>query len=754
MNNGILAPQPFSVATDLVGIKPLLGVPQAVPTPYHLPTSYDWTIGNSDGTSNKDLVYLIDTTILGNTTVSIPLRGLGGTILSVDWGDGSQGAIVPIGISMQRVGSYETVFILTGTVSSSISHTYVRHGIYKITIKGVMTLDILFSTSPITRVLSYGDNNWRSTFLVHPNVQSSLIYVPPAIPITVTNIQGCFQNNTRFNHPNVSLWDVSRITNMQQVFAGATSFNQDLDSWADKVVGVSNFASTFSVATNFNGSVSGWNLGVTTCSAVFFQASNFTGRGITTWKTSGVTNMQSMFFGCPRLYIGVSGDWNWNTSNTTTMNQMFYGSRLENTSFSGWICRDASSMFQVATLNNCNFIDWKVSGNASNMFYSCAGSNNYLPGWDLRGTTNLSQMFNNSNITRSGLDNWNVSGVTNMSSMFQFGSDFMTADLSDWDISKVTNFTLFMLRGASSPNARITINNWQIPSGAILTGMLGDPVANKWVSLSGWSFGGNSAAGMFQTYNFTSAATTFNNDLTTWNTSGITDTSSMFRNCASFRGTGVNIDLRVWNTSNVTNMNSMFHTCQSLITSVSGWNTSKVTNMSNLFYDTRLWHGSGLETWNTSNVTNMSNMLGMIVGNGYDANLSGWDTGKVTTMAGMFTNNTKYVGSGINNWNVTGVTDISLMFNAASALRCNLSGWNLCNCTNMTNFMVGCNIGSGNYDILLNSWEITSTGNPVKPWATGINVHFGTAKYTAASSGARQRLVNYGWTITDGGFQA
>jgi len=117
-----------------------------------------------------------------------------------------------------------------------------------------------------------------------------------------------------------------------------------------------------------------------------------------------------------------------------------------------------------------------------------------------------------------------------------------------------------------------------------------------------------------------------------------------------------------------------------------------------------------------------------------------------------------FAGSGINDWNVTGVTTVNGMFYqntvANNVLKCNLSGWNLCNCTDMTNFMTTCNIGSENYDILLNSWATTSTGNPIKPWATGINVHFGTAKYTAASSGARQRLVNYGWTITDGGFQA
>jgi surface protein len=329
-------------------------------------------------------------------------------------------------------------------------------------------------------------------------------------------------------------------------------------------------------------------------------------------------------------------------------------------------------------------------------------TNLYMPSWDLRGVTNLNNMFYSVNGTKSGLDDWNVSGVTNMAGMFQFGSDFMVADLSNWNISKVTTFQNFMLRALSTtPSGSITINNWNIPTGCNCTSMFSDLGNNKYASLSGWNFQGNvNCHNMFGASNYTTILTPGILGLDSWNTSGITNMTRMF-----------------W---------------------YSNWNTP-------------------IENWDVSNVTNMSGMF--YINRGFNRNLSGWDTRRVTSMADMFrdANNfgvPSYRGSGIDNWNVTGVQVVANMFLNSVGLSCNLSGWNLCNCTNMTNFMQGTNIGTGNYNILLNSWEASSTGNPIQPWATGINVHFGTAKYTAASSGARQRLVNYGWTITDGGFQA
>lgn len=658
MNNGILASQPFSVTTDLVGIKPLLGNPQPVPSTYA--RTIDSILGNSDGFSGKDFVMVIDTTKGGSTTISLNF-GLSINLgpLEIFWGDGTSGGLIPAGTTqIRRPGSFETRFEPTSTAISlfSVSHTYPRHGIYIVVIKGIMgytVANVPHAGLATVAILSYGDLVTITTIVNHSACGASLLYVPPYIKPTDP--------------------------------AAGASFRRNL-------------ADCFNGCSNLN-------------------TSNFT-----TWDVSNVIDMRRCFQNCN---ITVNGNWNWDTRLVTTFQNTFTNTRLSNITFSGWACngggtmfvnsniRDCSfinwsgdntlNMFSSTTLNNCTLSGWRLTFTANSMFNAMAGNNLYLPNWDLRGVTNLSQMFLNSNGTKSGLDDWNVSGVTNMSTMFNAGSDFMTADLSNWDISKVTTFNQFMQRSSfvTTANAAITINNWNIPSGCICTSMFADPINNKFVSLSGWNFqGNNNCDRMFGAFNF------------------------------------VNIGIAG-------------------IPGLDSWNTSGIINMRNMFTYTYL--NPSIESWDVGNVTDMSNMF--FINRGFNRNLSGWNTGKVTTMAGMFrdTNNfgtPTYRGSGLDNWNVTGVQTVNQMFSSSVGLSCNLSGWNLCNCTDMTNFMAGCNIGTGNYDILLNSWEATSTGNPIKPWATGINVHFGTAKYTAASSGARQRLVNYGWTITDGGFQA
>ena len=68
-------------------------------------------------------------------------------------------------------------------------------------------------------------------------------------------------------------------------------------------------------------------------------------------------------------------------------------------------------------------------------------------------------------------------------------------------------------------------------------------------------------------------------DLSTWNTSNITDMGWMFYACKALTNVG---DLSKWGTSKVTNMSNMFNRCNS-ITSIPLFDTSKVTDMSYMF---------------------------------------------------------------------------------------------------------------------------------------------------------------------------
>ena len=119
-------------------------------------------------------------------------------------------------------------------------------------------------------------------------------------------------------------------------------------------------------------------------------------------------------------------------------------------------------------------------------------------------------------------------------------------------------------------------------------------------------------------------------------TNGGADYSYLF-----YEYSGSNLDLSNWDTSKVTDMSSMFYQCQ-LLTSldVSNWNTYNVTSLYNMFgYCTKLT-SLDLSGWDTSKVTDMSSMFYRCI-ELTSLDLSGWDTSKVTTMGlsnGAFTN--------------------------------------------------------------------------------------------------------------------
>ena len=54
----------------------------------------------------------------------------------------------------------------------------------------------------------------------------------------------------------ILVWDVSSVTNMNQMFRDAINFNQDIGSW--DVSNVTDIASMFLSATIFNQDLSGW----------------------------------------------------------------------------------------------------------------------------------------------------------------------------------------------------------------------------------------------------------------------------------------------------------------------------------------------------------------------------------------------------------------------------------------------------------------------------------------------------------------
>ena len=170
-------------------------------------------------------------------------------------------------------------------------------------------------------------------------------------------------------------------------------------------------------------------------------------------------------------------------------------------------------------------------------------------------------------------------------------------------------------------------------------------------------------------------ANTFNQPIGNWNTGSVTDMAAMFIIAQSF-----NQPIGNWNTSNVTNMRLMFYGAQSFNQPIGNWNTSNVTNMERMFYLAQEFN-QPIGNWNTSNVTNMSGMF--FSAQSFNQPIGDWNTGSVTDMTAMFFI-TQSFNQDISNWDVSNVTNMSGMFYGADAFNRPIGNWNTSNVTNMS----------------------------------------------------------------------
>ena len=95
----------------------------------------------------------------------------------------------------------------------------------------------------------------------------------------------------------------------------------------------------------------------------------------------------------------------------------------------------------------------------------------------------------------------------------------------------------------------------------------------------------------------------FNEGLSGWDTSNVTDIAFMFRKAESF-----NIDLSGWNVGNCTDMSGMFNFAKSFKSDLKEWNVGNVTDMPFMFLGAESFN-SDCSRWSTGNCTNMYAMF-------------------------------------------------------------------------------------------------------------------------------------------------
>lgn len=353
--------------------------------------------------------------IISNESITIPTIG-GGYNYTVNWGDGNTDS----------------------AVTGNVTHTYTTAGDYQVVISGTFPRIFFNNSSDSDKIISidqWGAQQWSSmerAFMGCSNLAGQASDIPDLS--NVTDMNHMFAGATSFNQY-IGNWNTSNVTDMSRMFLGASSFNQDIGNW--------NTEKVFDMY------------------GMFWDASAFN-QGIGGWDTSRVQDMGAMFSGASSFNKDIG---NWNVSKVTFMAYMFSGATSFNQDIGNWNTGNVQYMHQ--------------------MFTTAANFNQNIGKWNTGNVTIIWEMFSGATNFNQDIGNWNIENIDNMTGMFEDAISF-NQDISNWNTSKVKEMSS-MFSGALTFNQNI--GNWNVTSLVQAAGMFKDvtlSTSNYDALLIGW----------------------------------------------------------------------------------------------------------------------------------------------------------------------------------------------------------------------------------------------------------------------------
>ncbi len=163
------------------------------------------------------------------------------------------------------------------------------------------------------------------------------------------------------------------------------------------------------------------------------------------------------------------------------------------------------------------------------------------------------------------------------------------------------------------------------------------------------------------------------------------------------------LEIKEWGDFRLGNTGSYFEGCSNLnITATDVLNLTGTTTLQYAFSGcSKLDKVEGMNDWDVSSVTNMAYMFQDT--ENFNQNISNWDVSSVTTMEVMFERAEKF-NQDIGGWDVSSVISMRYMFGSADSFNQDIGGWDVSNVRNMAYMFF--NTGSFNKDI--SSWNLSS----------------------------------------------
>eukprot|EP01047_Picozoa_sp_COSAG01_P070875 COSAG01_NODE_10859_length_2066_cov_3.428571_1_plen_335_part_01 len=205
-------------------------------------------------------------------------------------------------------------------------------------------------------------------------------------------VDACAAESADFNCPNtiatangaaIGAWDVSRVTEFNDIFSGYSSFNIDISGW--DVSRGTTFQNMFRNCAAFNQPLNGWAVGKSTTFRGMFSGCTVFNQPLASWDTSKSTNFEDMFANCAAF--------------NQPLNSWTVSSGVE---FGG--------MFEKCTQFNQPLGSWDVSSGTGfrAMFEGCTRFNQPIGVWDVSAGTNFWAIFEDATAFTQLLSSWNV----------------------------------------------------------------------------------------------------------------------------------------------------------------------------------------------------------------------------------------------------------------------------------------------------------------------------------------------------------
>lgn len=287
------------------------------------------------------------------------------------------------------------------------------------------------------------------------------------------------------------------------------------------------------------------------------------------------------------------------------------------------------------------------------------------------------------------VDSWGQLGFSSMNNAFYKCSNLISVPATLKGIEGVRDMSSMFLADSSFNQ---DISGWNTSSVTDMSKMFaGASSFNQ--DIGSWD-----TSSVTNMLNMFQGASSFNQDIGSWDTSSVTDMLGMFTRASSF-----NQDIGGWDTSSVTRMNFMFQEASSFNQDVGGWDTSKVTSMVRMFYGASSFN-QDIDGWDTSSVTSMQSMFRDATS--FNGIIGDWDTSNVTIIDSMFREASSF-NQDIGGWNTSKVCALESMFFNASAFNQDIGGWDTSSVTNM-NFIFN---GASSFNQDIGDWDTSSVTN-------------------------------------------